>query len=774
MKILYHIGHPGTRKGIGNKAASLYKINKLGFPIPESYVVPQHVREAFLADPEKIRELLIKDLNQLSEKNFFWAIRSSGEMEDHEDHSFAGQFSTFLDIKGVSPMLEAIEKVWISGETVREGLYNKEAGLEKSPGGMAVIVQKMVQPLWSGVAFSVNPVTGRKEFVIEAVQGSGVKLVQDGVRPVRWTRHAQGWDYELEPEAGIKSMLESLVKGIKKLHGAFGGAVDIEWAYDGKDLFYLQCRPVTVREFPTIFSNHISREVLPGMIKPLVWSINIPLVNSAWIRLLEGLLGKLNIKPEQLSSSFYYRAYFNMGTLGALFKRMGLPDDSLESLMGRKNPTGKSSFKPGLKTLRYLPAMIGFLLSLLFLKRKFKRAFARITTRTDLLTEKLKNTTAKDYNRCFEEINSISSEAAYYNILIPLSFQISNRVLQKKLKKRGIPFENLNFLKDYPALSKYDPNEQLSHLRHLWASLPAETRDRFTDLKELRSCSDNAQLKEIDDGIRNLIIQFGHFSESGNDFSSTPWREDPDFLFSLVRQQGEAGIDSTAPSMKFTSASKGIPRKAFLRAGRFRLYREMISSEYTRCYGLFRELFLITGKSFMEKGCLDEPFDVFYLTLDQHNNLMDKSTFDETNSIREKVTEVKKEMDEYRDLILPSLIYGDRPPPLPGNDAELLEGIPTSPGIFEGELVVVKGYEDFEKNVEGKILVIPFSDVGWTPLLVRAGAIVSESGGMLSHASIIARELSIPAISSVDHACNLKDGTKAKIDGSNGKLIIDG
>ncbi len=59
------------------------------------------------------------------------------------------------------------------------------------------------------------------------------------------------------------------------------------------------------------------------------------------------------------------------------------------------------------------------------------------------------------------------------------------------------------------------------------------------------------------------------------------------------------------------------------------------------------------------------------------------------------------------------------------------------------------------------------------PLLVRAGAIVSESGGILSHASIIARELSIPAISSVDHACNLKDGTKAIIDGTNGKLFIN-
>jgi len=124
-------------------------------------------------------------------------------------------------------------------------------------------------------------------------------------------------------------------------------------------------------------------------------------------------------------------------------------------------------------------------------------------------------------------------------------------------------------------------------------------------------------------------------------------------------------------------------------------------------------------------------------------------------------------------VVLPSIIYGDAPPPVPDEKAEVLEGIPTSPGIFAGELVVVRGYEDFQKNVEGKILVIPYSDVGWTPLLVKAGAIVSEAGGILSHASIVARELSIPAISSVDHACSLKDGTSAKLDAFHGKLILN-
>ena len=100
------------------------------------------------------------------------------------------------------------------------------------------------------------------------------------------------------------------------------------------------------------------------MIKPLVWTINNTLVNSAWLRLLCGMLGKLDIKPEELSEAFYYRAYFNMGTLGALFRMMGLPRDSLESLMGRKDPSGKSSFKPSLKTMKYLPRMVLFMLSM--------------------------------------------------------------------------------------------------------------------------------------------------------------------------------------------------------------------------------------------------------------------------------------------------------------------------------------------------------------------------------------------------------------------------
>lgn len=771
MKYIYHITRAGTRKEIGNKAASLYKMLKSGFNVPDTYVLPQHTRSAFLSDPGKAREQLLREIHNIPDKNRAWAIRSSGALEDLKEHSFAGQFTSLLDVQGDKSMLEGIEKVWSSGESAQKGPYSKLAEADNRPSGMSVILQEMVQASWSGVAFSINPVTGRKEIVIEAVRGSGEKLVQDGVKPFRWIWHQQGWDKEAEPDEEIKAELELLLDGIKKLSKIFKGAVDIEWAFNGKELFYLQCRPITVSKFPTIYSNHISREVLPGMVKPLVWSVNIPLVNSAWIRLLEGLLGKLNLKPEQLSKSFYYRAYFNMGTLGVLFKKMGLPDDSLESLMGRKNPSGKSSFKPGLKTLRYIPTMIGFMVSMIFLKRKFLKTFERTTTRTNALQEKLKIAGPTDFYKCYEELKTIASEAAYYNILIPLYFQISSRMLQKKLKKKDIPFERLDFTRDFPELSVYDPNELIGVLKEKWASVPEETRTKISDPDQLWSSGD-LQLKEIGDGLRKLIKAFGHFSESGNDFSFAPWRENPQFLLDLLRQDSGRKNNSKDQTTKLNADSKGIPRKAYRRAGRFRLYREMISSEYTRVYGLFRDLFLLSGNHLKKKGLLDDPSDVFYLNLDQHKRLMDGCAPDEAKKIRIRLEEVKKEMEEYRDVSLPSLIFGDTPPPLPREDLDLLEGIPTSSGIFEGELVVVKGYEDFNKKVDGRILVIPFSDVGWTPLLVRAGAIVSESGGILSHASILARELAIPAISSVDHACNLRDGQLAKVDGFSGTLIL--
>ena len=99
-------------------------------------------------------------------------------------------------------------------------------------------------------------------------------------------------------------------------------------------------------------------------------------------------------------------------------------------------------------------------------------------------------------------------------------------------------------------------------------------------------------------------------------------------------------------------------------------------------------------------------------------------------------------------------------------------GTPTSQGYYIGLIKVVFGREDFDKVERGDVIVIPYSDVGWTPLFARAGAVIAESGGILSHSSIIAREYQIPAIVSVSNCMQLKDHQRVSVNGFTGEIII--
>jgi pyruvate,water dikinase len=85
---------------------------------------------------------------------------------------------------------------------------------------------------------------------------------------------------------------------------------------------------------------------------------------------------------------------------------------------------------------------------------------------------------------------------------------------------------------------------------------------------------------------------------------------------------------------------------------------------------------------------------------------------------------------------------------------------------------VIQGIQEFGKLKQGDVLVIPYSDVGWAPLFTKAGAVIAESGGMLSHSSIVAREYDIPAVVSVAGACHLRDNTLVSVDGYKGEIIV--
>jgi pyruvate,water dikinase len=139
---------------------------------------------------------------------------------------------------------------------------------------------------------------------------------------------------------------------------------------------------------------------------------------------------------------------------------------------------------------------------------------------------------------------------------------------------------------------------------------------------------------------------------------------------------------------------------------------------------------------------------------------------------RAVVKKHKSEIECLDNVKLPSIIYGDDPPTMCESNASILIGVPVSLGIYTGRVCCVKSEADFGKLKQGEVLVIPYSDVSWSPLFARAGALISESGGLLSHGSIVAREYNLPAIVSVEHATSLRDGTMVRVDAHQGIVQI--
>ncbi|MEE4175941.1 MAG: PEP/pyruvate-binding domain-containing protein [Bacteroides sp.] len=766
---------PGKAE-IGNKARSIQALQRKKFRVPKTFVVLPDARDAFQVSPDKTLERLKISIEAILDPCKLYAIRSSANLEDQEDHSFAGQFKTLLNVQGPERIMDAVREVWFSADQSAESAYARAVHKVDERISMAVIIQEMVEPEWSGVAFSINPVNGRREVVVEAVKGLGDSLVQDGKSPYRFV-YAQGnWENSGEEGGPDFAILNELIGDIGKLNKKGNRKIDLEWAYDRDGLIYLQLRSVTVSRFPTVYSNHMSREMLPGLIKPLVWSVNIPLVNGAWINLLESVIGPIRIKPEQLSKAFYYRTYFNMGTLGALFAKMGLSTSSLENMMARKDPSRKTSFKPSPRTFLLVPRMLWFLLSNLNIAKRFERNIDRLSLETEDLENRLENNfEVSQFRAYYQELFKVNSKLVHFNIVIPLLMHITSGIFMKKLKKICIDYSDDFIYHEFPQIRDFNPQYRLGELRQMWETLNDEEREEIA--KSLFYGQEEKNGSAFEPAFNEFIRTFGHFSESGNDLSVPPWKEDKEFVLNVLIRNASVDrlkanvdaedIDPLAPIRK----NKSVLKKC-RRAGRYRLYREIISSEYTRGYGLFRTLFLKAADHLTAQGILDNREDVFYLDLKELELLLDQKNSTINQNIKDKVLKVRQDMKEAENITLPSVIYGEIPPLVPKSNEQLMTGIPVSPGYFEGEVLVIKGYRDFHKATDGCVLVIPFSDVGWTPILTKAGAIVSESGGILSHVSIIARELGIPAMTSVDHACNLEDGTFVKLDCNNGSLII--
>jgi len=207
---------------VGGKAEGLVRLQELGLPVPPFVAIPvgEDVDEDAVA---KLGEPL--------------AVRSSAIGEDSVDKSAAGQYETLLGVAR-DGLRDAVALVRASTERARA--YG-------GSGQVAVVVQRQVQATRAGVAFSRDPVTGADEVVIECALGGGEAVVSGSVTPDRY--RVRDGAVRARASGALRTLRDdeahALAVLVRRAEEGFGTPVDVEFCFEGREVWLVQCRPIT-------------------------------------------------------------------------------------------------------------------------------------------------------------------------------------------------------------------------------------------------------------------------------------------------------------------------------------------------------------------------------------------------------------------------------------------------------------------------------------------------------------------------------------------------
>ena len=306
---------------IGGKARNLKKMTDLGLNVPNWVVLPDNIMgenpSKELIESIEFDDSFLTQLESIFPKNTLFAVRSSASLEDGENHSFAGQFNSFLFVKKVD-LSKTIRKVLLSvfSNNVQSYLTSKNI---KSPNRIAVIIQEMVNAEVSGVGFGMNPVNGdRNEKVISSVFGLGEGLVsgeldadtfiyKDGKieSKIVEKKYALVHDFEngglmkkdvpefQNPEHLKSSLNDSQIQKIAEtldlLKRKLGKPQDIEFAFTDNQFYLFQTRPITnLAKIPDqngqriVWDNSNIIESYPGVTTPLTFSFILKVYEAVY------------------------------------------------------------------------------------------------------------------------------------------------------------------------------------------------------------------------------------------------------------------------------------------------------------------------------------------------------------------------------------------------------------------------------------------------------------------------------------------------------------
>jgi pyruvate,water dikinase len=732
-------------------------------------------------------------------------VRSSGIAEDLPDASFAGQYTTVLNVQGFDALASAVKECWASAFSEHATKYRVAKGEIKKV-DMAILIQVLIPADAAGVAFSANPVTGdRQECVINAVRGTGERLVSGQATPEEWVFRGEEVIRHVAPEDAITAEEALAVAELaRRAEIHFGTPQDVEWALKNGKLFLLQTRPITTIPNSSTHLTPIRIEVphgfweretahFSGPVSPMLRSAIIPLQESSMCRSME--------ENSMLIDGFQFR---EIG--GWLYSRVV--------------PLGEKAPSPHLASERVkgLIQMVRSDKPLSDVERWYELWKPNTVLRISQLNQ--------------VDVASLSNRHLLQHLKAVYTFVAECIDIHARIT--AADFLVVELVLACQDLIGWDPRKSLALLSGL-SSQTTEPVYRLFELTQyvqkqpvLRQLLDNIdedtpdRLAAVDAAF---AIAFDHYLQNFGrrtlrwDLDQETLKERPELVLKMIQDQLSRDYDITTDAVALeqqrtqilaearqdlsthSSEDKTKFERALARATRAYPIREEHEFYLSNVpFALFRYALLEIGQRLTAQGKLDQPNDIFFLELSEAIPAFQK------NLDRKMLVMQRKGERTWAQAHPPSPFFGEppQPPSVEGLPPEaqhamrvmawlvegmfasqtiqqaqqevhegLITGLPASPGRYTGSVRIITSEAEFTKLRVGEVLVCTTTQPPWSVLFPSVGALVTDGGGILSHPAIIAREYHVPAVVATGNATHmLRDGQVVTVDGDTGSVEI--
>ncbi|MBI5760313.1 MAG: hypothetical protein HZA46_17495 [Planctomycetales bacterium] len=788
---------PDDLNRVGGKGLSLGLLAASGLPIPVGYCITSETYRRSVGVAGETPPLCDQDRAQIIAAyerlgRSVVAVRSSATVEDGAQASFAGQQESILGVEGEAALIVAVERCWASLNSPRAVAYRREQNVDETAVAMAVVVQRLVNAVVAGVLFTRDPLdaTGAT-MLVEAAWGLGEAVVSGRVHPDRFhvdrqtgalldqnvtTKREQvtasGWEpveesRQLQPCLTADQLRELVELGLR-IEAFFGEPRDVEWAWDGRQFWILQARPITtagafereqVRREEiatlrdkaatncTVWSRYNLSEILPTP-TPMTWSIvkhfmsgrggygqmyrdlgydPDPLLDDeGFIDLICGQ-PYVNLSREP---KLYFRDFpfaHDFATLKANPERAMYPAPTAD----RSQATLRTWLRLPLTGWRMLRAQTAAMRLRTACAAKLRGELFPEMTRK-VAADRLLDSQRMSNSEFLERLNSWCQYTLVDFARQSLRPAVFAAATIQELETIGVAREALDEARPQPEVDLAEACRQL-------ASGQLD-RDEF-------------------------VRRFGHRGPREMELAEPRWSERPESILDKNRPspptalpKGESGVRSTAP----TGSDPTLQLACELLA-----VREEAKHYFMLGYSMIRRYLVALDERHQLAG------GIFFLTSDELPRLIAGERFDDTIRERRRRRQIALSLD------VPPVLFSDDLDaigrPIVPSDATELKGTPISAGVFEG-IAVVLGEPVLPADCPDEfVLVCPSTDPAWVPLFLRAKALVMESGGVLSHGAIVAREFGLPAVAGLPGVQRqLATGQRIRVDGNVGVVYVLG